>query len=113
MIVSKKGNKFYYYINIASPFIYEEEIIKYIDFDLDFRVPDAKGKSINLLDLDEFHEHSIKYKYPEKLIAKIKEVQVDVLKKFNDGKFQHFLDFELIYRYDNLKENGIKDGKAK
>jgi protein associated with RNAse G/E len=113
MIVSKKGNKFYYYINIASPFIYEEEIIKYIDFDLDYRVPDAKGKSINLLDLDEFHEHSIKYKYPEKLIVKIKEVQVDVLKKFNDGKFQHFLDFELIYRYDNLKENGIKDGKAK
>jgi protein associated with RNAse G/E len=113
MIVSKKGNKFYYYINLASPFIIEEDVIKYIDFDLDYRVPDAKAGAINLLDLNEFHEHSVKYQYPEKLINKIKQVQSDILNKFNRHEFKHYLDYELIYYYDNLKGNKNKDDKTK
>ena len=37
-----KTNGIYYYCNIASPFVLEEDTIKYIDYDLDLRVfPDG------------------------------------------------------------------------
>ncbi|MDR2369033.1 MAG: DUF402 domain-containing protein [Mycoplasmataceae bacterium] len=100
MIVSKKDRKFYYYINIASPFLWEDETIKYIDFDLDYRVPDAKSNRINLLDQDEFEEHILKYQYPPKLVAKIKKIQQEVLQKFKQKEFDQYLNYDLIYRQD-------------
>lgn len=110
MIVSKKGNKYYYYINIASPYIVEDEVIKYIDFDLDYRVPDAKGKRITLLDQDEFEEHLKKYKYPPNLVKKIKDVQQLILDRFNRKEFDQFLNYDLIYRRNNKKS---KNGSTK
>jgi protein associated with RNAse G/E len=98
MIVSKKNTKYYYYINLASPYLVEEEIIKYIDFDLDYRIPDAKKKRINLLDQDEFEEHLKKYQYPPKLIEKIRTVQRDILEKFQRKEFDEYLNYDLIYR---------------
>jgi protein associated with RNAse G/E len=106
MIVSKKGKKYYYYINIASPYLFEEETIKYIDFDLDYRIPDAKKTQINLLDQDEFNEHSVKYQYPPKLIEKIKLIQQEVLEKFKRKEFDQYLNYDLIYYQTNKDENG-------
>jgi protein associated with RNAse G/E len=74
MIVSEKNRKYYIYINIASPFIMEHGVIKYIDFDLDFRIPNAQGNIINEVDIDEYSENTLKYHYPQKLIDKIKIV---------------------------------------
>ena len=106
MIVSKKGNKYYYYINIASPYLVEDEIIKYIDFDLDYRIPDAKKNRINLLDQDEFNEHLVKYQYPPKLVEKIKNVQHEVLEKFRRKEFDQYLNYDLIYYQNNKSKNG-------
>jgi protein associated with RNAse G/E len=98
MIVSKKSNKYYYYINIAGPFIFEEDAIKYIDFDLDYRIPDAQVSKINLLDVNEFNKHKVKYQYPIELINKIESVKEEVLVLFKEHKFDEYLNFDLIHR---------------
>lgn len=55
----------YYYCNISSPFIYDEEALKYIDYDLDVKVyPDM---TYNLLDEDEYDEHKVQMNYPKVL----------------------------------------------
>ena len=43
-----KDNGIYYYCNMASPFIIEDNTIKYIDYDLDLRVfPDGSFKVLD------------------------------------------------------------------
>ncbi|MDK7294295.1 DUF402 domain-containing protein, partial [Streptococcus pasteurianus] len=45
----------YYYCNLASPYVYDGEAIKYIDYDLDIKLfPDGK---YFLLDEDEYIQH--------------------------------------------------------
>ena len=58
-----KKNGIYYYCNMASPFIIEDNTIKYIDYDLDLRVfPDG---SFKVLDRGEYKYHKNIMKYPE------------------------------------------------
>ena len=50
-----KPHGLYYYCNIASPYIIDENIIKYIDYDLDLRVfPDG---GYRILDKNEYNFH--------------------------------------------------------
>lgn len=52
----------YYYCNISSPFIFDHEALKYIDYDLDVKVyPDMTW---DLLDEDEYEEHKAVMNYP-------------------------------------------------
>ena len=58
-----KKNGIYYYCNMASPFILEENAIKYIDYDLDLRVfPDG---SFKVLDRGEYQYHKKLMNYSE------------------------------------------------
>ena len=60
-----KKNGIYYYCNMASPFIIEENTIKYIDYDLDLRVfPDG---SFKVLDRGEYKYHKSIMSYPERI----------------------------------------------
>lgn len=60
-----KPNGIYYYCNIASPFIIEEDTIKYIDYDLDLRVfPDG---SFKVLDRGEYKYHKGTMNYSDEL----------------------------------------------
>lgn len=60
-----KNNGIYYYCNIASPFIIEDDTIKYIDYDLDLRVfPDG---SFKVLDRGEYKYHKGLMNYSETL----------------------------------------------
>ncbi|MBB5148296.1 MULTISPECIES: nucleoside tri-diphosphate phosphatase [Ureibacillus] len=53
----------YYYCNMSSPFVFDNNAIKYIDYDLDIKVfPD---KSYTLLDEDEYEQHKNEMGYPE------------------------------------------------
>ncbi len=55
----------YYYCNMASPFIIENNTIKYIDYDLDLRVfPDG---SFKVLDRGEYKYHKNLMNYPESI----------------------------------------------
>lgn len=80
-----KKNGIFYYCNMASPFIIEEDTIKYIDYDLDLRVfPDG---SFKVLDRGEYRYHKNLMKYPKiidtilkleltNLINKVREKQL-------------------------------------
>lgn len=53
----------YYYCNMSSPFVFDHNAIKYIDYDLDVKVfPDM---SYTLLDEDEYEEHRQLMNYPQ------------------------------------------------
>lgn len=53
----------YYYCNLGTPFTYDEEALKYIDYDLDIKIyPDMTFK---LLDEDEYEAHREEMNYPE------------------------------------------------
>ncbi|KAF6510825.1 Cysteinyl-tRNA synthetase related protein [Geobacillus stearothermophilus] len=52
----------YYYCNLSSPFVWDEEALKYIDYDLDIKVfPDM---TYMLLDEDEYERHRREMHYP-------------------------------------------------
>jgi len=54
-----------YYVNIASPSIIDRKTIKYIDYDLDWKLyPDGQ---IRLLDESEYASNKRKYKYSDEL----------------------------------------------
>lgn len=66
----------YYYCNLSSPFVFDNNAIKYIDYDLDIKVfPDM---SYSLLDEDEYEQHRKEMSYPE-VIDKILKRNVDKL----------------------------------
>ena len=53
----------YYYCNVSSPFVYDNNSLKYIDYDLDVKVfPDM---TFTLLDEDEYELHKKEMEYPE------------------------------------------------
>ncbi|MDC3413424.1 DUF402 domain-containing protein [Aquibacillus sp. 3ASR75-11] len=94
----------YYYCNISSPFVYDSEALKYIDYDLDVKVfPDM---TFTLLDEDEYQQHSIEMNYP-KVLDQILRNNIDVLIRWirqRKGPFSpEFIDqwYEryLTYRY--------------
>lgn len=66
----------YYYCNLSSPFVFDNNAIKYIDYDLDIKVfPDM---SYTLLDEDEYELHRKEMSYPD-VIDKILKRNVDKL----------------------------------
>lgn len=67
----KENDVIDYYINIASPFIYEEEAIKYYDLDIDIKMSSSSPKSYNILDIKEFNENKVLFNYEPKLIYQI------------------------------------------
>lgn len=83
----------YYYCNLSSPFIYDQEALKYIDYDLDIKVfPDM---TYILLDEDEFAQHKLDMRYPQE-IEGILHQHIDLLVKWirqRKGPFDpHFID---------------------
>lgn len=69
----------YYYCNISSPFLYDEEALKYIDYDLDIKVfPDM---TYDLLDEEEYEFHKKTMEYPV-VIDRILKQNINVLKRW-------------------------------
>ncbi|WP_100013330.1 DUF402 domain-containing protein [Lentibacillus sediminis] len=71
-----RADGIYYYCNISSPFVFEENALKYIDYDLDVKVfPDM---TCNILDEDEYEEHKTQMNYPA-VLDRILHNNLDVL----------------------------------
>ena len=65
IFVQFKKQGIFYKCNIASPYLIDDNIIKYIDYDLDLKVfPDG---SFRVLDRNEYKYHKAKMKYSEDL----------------------------------------------
>ncbi|MFP4286970.1 MAG: DUF402 domain-containing protein [Candidatus Izemoplasmataceae bacterium] len=67
----------FYYCNIASPYMIDDEALKYIDYDLDVKVnPDY---TYTTLDRKEYNKHKVKMEYPAS-IRTILENELEALK---------------------------------
>lgn len=87
-----------YYVNIASPTIYDGGFLRYIDYDLDVKLfPDHVVKE---LDEQEFRRHSAKYGYDEETIDICVNMEKRIEKMMRDGEFP-FIDDE-VHRLYNL-----------
>ena len=91
----------FYYVNIASPSLFEEEVIKYIDYDLDFKVsPDYK---IKILDEFEYKKHKKLFNYSESLDTIIKRKFKIIKQKIINQEFP-FIHDEIIKYYKEYEK---------
>ena len=94
----------FYYCNIATPYIIDNNIIKYIDYDLDLRVfPDGGFK---ILDYNEYNYHKELMKYPVEIQMIIKEELSNLInmKRLNKGPFAKGLMEKYYQIYQSLKK---------
>ena len=86
----------YYYCNLASPYLYDKEAIKYIDYDLDIKVfPDG---SLIHLDEDEYQLHKKQMEYPEEIDVIVRKTYDDLLKSI-ERKETPFNEEEIMELY--------------
>lgn len=100
-----KKDGIYYYCNIASPYVIDDDAIKYIDYDLDLRVF-ADG-SFKVLDRGEYNYHKNKMHYSEDIdrilkyeLSKLIELVRAKESVFQPGNVESYYD-----KYIKLKEN--------
>ena len=104
IIAQLKNKGLYYYCNIATPYLVDENIIKYIDYDLDLRVFPDWGYRV--LDKNEYNYHKQLMKYPPEidLILKRELNELIDMEKKRQGPF----DKQLIDSYKEKYANLIK-----
>lgn len=105
VIAQLKKQGLFYYCNIASPYLIENNIIKYIDYDLDLRVFPDEG--FRVLDRNEYKYHKRLMHYSNELDQIIEyELQYLIsLKKSNKSPFTKE-DIAKYYKiYVNLQKN--------
>ena len=100
-----KKNGVYYYCNMASPFIMEDNTIKYIDYDLDLRVfPDG---SFKVLDRGEYKYHKALMNYPEKLDKILKSELTELIDtvRVKTGPFEPGIVEKKCNLYNKIKNS--------
>ena len=102
VIAMIRNDGIYYYCNLASPSIYDEEALKNIDYDLDIKVyPDFKYQ---ILDELEYRKHQSEMQYPliiseildytmKQLIKRIKNRSEPFNQKIVNQYYQQYLDY--------------------
>ena len=103
-----KPTGIYYYCNIASPFVIENDTIKYIDYDLDLRVfPDG---SFKILDRGEYQYHKKKMNYSEELDKILKQELSNLIEKVRNKEypFQNKIIDHYYNEYQKTKKEKIK-----
>jgi len=94
----------FYYCNIASPYVLDGNIIKYIDYDLDLRVfPDGAFK---ILDRGEYKYHKAKMNYPDEIDKIVKDDLSNLisLAREKQNPFNVMVIDDYYYRYNKLKK---------
>lgn len=90
-----------YYCNLASPYLLDEEALKYIDYDLDIKVfPDGEKR---LLDVDEYELHSKIMGYPDDIDYILKE-NVKILVDWINNEKGPFSQGYIDIWYDRYKQ---------
>ncbi|WP_162140282.1 DUF402 domain-containing protein [Haploplasma axanthum] len=109
VIVMFKKDGIYYYCNLSSPYLYDGEAIKYIDYDLDVKVyPDGTYK---VLDENEYNYHLKKMHYPmdvKSIIENELKVLIDkIIKKEAPFNNEYVMNHYNIAFFDQLKEKKV------
>ena len=79
-----KKNGIYYYCNLASPALYDGEAIKYIDYDIDYKI--FTDKTMLTLDLDEYQLHKKQMHYPKEIDDIIKEEMQNIREQVQNNQ---------------------------
>lgn len=83
IIAQLKKDGVYYYCNIATPFILEDDTIKYIDYDLDLRIfPSGEYK---ILDKMEYQYHKKQMNYSKELDLVVTGALQDLISDYKNG----------------------------
>lgn len=104
VIAQMKRDGIYYYCNIATPFIIEENTIKYIDYDLDLRIfPKGEYK---ILDKLEYEYHKNKMGYSKDLDVVINNALKELINEYKTGAvmFDPKINREYLQTYIELKK---------
>jgi len=76
-----------YYVNVASPTVWDGGFLRYIDYDLDVKLfPDGCVKG---LDEQEFERHILTYGYQEDLTSAIRKSYKDIQKEMEAKRFPY------------------------
>ena len=104
VIAQMKKDGIYYYCNIATPFIIEENTIKYIDYDLDLRIF-PKG-DYKILDKLEYEYHKSKMNYSDELDMVINNALKNLIEDYKSGAIMFDKDSneEYLRTYINIKK---------
>lgn len=107
--IEENCNYISYYINIASPFIFEEEAIKYYDFDLDVIMKNIDTSKYKVLDKNEYIVNKEICKYEKSLQEKVEST----IKLFDNKDFREEiiskLNLDLLQTF--IKENSLNISK--
>lgn len=101
IIAQLKPNGIYYYCNIASPFVIDDNIVKYIDYDLDLRV--FNDGAFKILDRNEYNYHKNLMNYPKEVNYIIKEELSSLIEMKKTGVFP-FREDVIEHYYDIFKK---------
>lgn len=102
-----KNTGLYYKVDIASPCLNDNGVLKYIDYDLDVKVfPDGDYK---ILDKNEYKFHKKVMKYSDEIDSILNHELENVLKikKSMDGPFNK----ELVEKYHKMFEKILENNK--
>lgn len=105
IIVQLKKTGVTYYCNIATPFIIEDDTIKYIDYDLDLRI--FPTGSFKILDKGEYSYHKRKMNYSKELDIVIKRSLSELIVDYQNHIPMFDLHKNLSYgeKYKKLKNS--------
>lgn len=95
----------FYKCNIATPFLIDDNIIKFIDYDLDLKVfPDG---AFRVLDRNEYKYHKVKMKYSEDLDRVLQSQLTELInmKRAEVGPFNKKVINEYYQKYLEITEN--------
>ena len=98
----------FYYCNIASPYIIDGNIIKYIDYDLDLRIfPDG---SFKVLDKNEYRYHKITMRYSDDIDLIVQDSLNNLINMKEHGIFP-FQEDSIKYYYEIYKKIILNENK--
>ena len=80
-----EGNLRNFYCNINQPPTFEKGVLDYIDLDIDVLV--WQDFSFEVLDMDEFEENILKYRYSDSLQQKARSSLAEILDLIKNRKF--------------------------
>ena len=85
VIAMMKKDGIFYYCNLSSPFVVDDEGIKYIDYDLDIKV--YPNGSYQILDQNEYQYHSEKMHYSKDIKSIVEEQLKELIYKIETKLF--------------------------
>ncbi|MFA6755337.1 MAG: DUF402 domain-containing protein [Bacilli bacterium] len=101
IIAMLKDDGITYYVNLASPYIIDKGMIKYIDYDLDLKL--YPSNSIKIIDVKEYGYNRRKYQYGED-IDKILRYNLNLVKEMMKKRLFPFDDKKIYELYEEFKK---------